>query len=154
LSTYFIFVLSLTCIRFLSANLKRIKSQYTDSAVQRCNLNSGTIGKRLEEKFRSQVVDKYIGRSKFVHVSHKRDFNMFVKVYKGECLFQHVTGRHHSAYEHFVHHIPPKSPSNLKDRLVKYGVLTQRCFYVNRTIAVQDELLYENYDIVICIGVW
>ncbi|XP_060605759.1 uncharacterized protein LOC132758222 [Ruditapes philippinarum] len=103
-------------------NLKRIKGQYTDLAVQRCSLISGTIGKGLEEKFMSQVVDIYIGRSKSVHVSHKRDLNKFVKVYKGECLFQHVPGRHHSAYEHFVHHIPLKSPSKLKDRLVKYGV--------------------------------
>ncbi|XP_052217447.1 uncharacterized protein LOC127835183 [Dreissena polymorpha] len=103
-------------------NLKRVKGQYTDSAVQRCSLISGTVGKGLEEKFMSQVMDKYIGRSKSAHAAHTRDLKKFVKLYKGERLFQCLPGRHHSSYEHFVHSIPLRTPSKLKDRLMKYCV--------------------------------
>ncbi|WAQ96278.1 hypothetical protein MAR_028968 [Mya arenaria] len=103
-------------------NLKRVKGQYTDNAVQMCSLISGTVGKRLEEKFMSQIIDKYVGKSNTKKCSQKRDLKKFVKMYSGEKLFHCVPGRHHSAYENFVHHIPVNQQGKLKERLTRYGV--------------------------------
>jgi hypothetical protein len=85
-------------------------------------LIAGTVGQGLEDKFMTKVIDKYIGKGHSTKPSQKKDLKKFVKMYKGEKLFDCLPGREHSGYPGFIHRISVKQPGKLRDRLIKYSV--------------------------------
>jgi len=107
-------------LNILTANLKRVKGQYTDTAVTRCSLIAGSVGKGMEDKFMG-VVDSFVGMGKKRKTSHQRDLQKFLKLFTGEKLFMNVPGRHHSAFPNFRHLITLAHPERLKERLRKYS---------------------------------
>jgi len=60
-------------LNILTANLKRVKGQYTDTAVTRCSLIAGSVGKGME--------DDCVGMGKKRKTSHQRDILKFLKLF-------------------------------------------------------------------------
>lgn len=71
--------------------------------------------------FQKQVSGTWVKHQSGGRKDYSADVYKFVEEFKGDCFFEKIPGREHSAFPGFHHSTEIKLPGKLKSRLKKYS---------------------------------
>lgn len=105
---------------YISENLKTGRGQYSEKNIERTSQFIGSLSKDLDRVFQKQVSGTWVKHQSGGRKDYSADVYKFVEEFKGDCFFEKIPGREHSAFPGFHHSTEIKLPGKLKSRLKKY----------------------------------
>ncbi|VDI05718.1 Hypothetical predicted protein [Mytilus galloprovincialis] len=97
--------------------LDAAKGRYTKTTIQRCGQIVGPLGEALDSVFDSQIIEKELYRHRRRESNRDKNVERMITFLQGDDLFSTINGRHHRAFDPFVHNENPKFPGKFQPKM-------------------------------------
>ncbi|CAC5388947.1 unnamed protein product [Mytilus coruscus] len=97
--------------------LDAAKGRYTKTTIQRCGQIVGPLGEALDSVFDSQIIEKELKRHRRRESNRDKNVERMITFLQGDDLFSTINGRHHRAFDPFVHNENPKFPGKFQPKM-------------------------------------